>query len=1138
MSTVFICGFECGAVGSTGNDDHWNLATTGELSTSIVRSGDRSYRIHPSAQSGNGAQAIASQTGLGPSDLWVGRLYVRFETLPDADCYIAWSVGATPGNNPPFNYIGIGFHQSSGQFRCAQGINPTFDASAGVAATTGVWYRIDVKLDHRTAEAEVVNASVNGASLNPMTFTTGSGGDGNSFFRFGTLRSGNITADAYFDDVALSVTEGDYPLGDGYALALVPTSDGSHNIAGANQWERGNPDSGVDITNATTDAHELVDEIPMDNGTPTSADWISAVAPANSTDYVELAFITTPLSQAPTSVEVLVGTHQQGTGVGNTRIALNDNGSLDNIINHTRAGVTTIRFDRKHYTDPPSAASAWTITPGDGDFTNLRVRMYSSDANPAQHWDGIVIEADFAAESEPPPPGGAYECAGTLPCFTIPDQDKIDELRALRAAGTGLEVFELAKINWPDDEKYYSVLQTDEVASVPPPVTPIETRLIPDSSPDWFLPVSLDATIGDEEVDLAFWDGDGEFSDLLVEHGEGIKVELFYWFPQVELLLPIWQGHLRQEDDAEIDICKVKAVQGFRSADGLLPRRAHYKECQAIFGAVFDTQEEIDQHDCPYNDHIGGDIGVPGFTSCPRRTRQDCIDRLGNSGNFMLSHATASISIANNQSSGPNLYSTTKGNETNLKEPVPVVMGTRRIHGMPVLNFRKDYNNNNPDHGFYAAIYEACEGPLQSITGARITVGGSTQDAVAMHYNARLGEQGQTPVSNMGPHSYSSTALILYVFGWVNPADIDPGDASASVIAGGINNLRVYTDETTYTEEWSSNRAWHIMRMLTDKRWGYGYDYDRLDIQSFIEAACWCANQVRFTDANGDTYDHIRARSDIELRGRKVQQQIEDICMTGRLTVPFLFNGKIHIVPLREMTSAELAAAPVFTDEGSGRNIIQDEIEPGVFKTSLRRSRISDLDLPNRIETTYDPAIDDWLETPARPIEDIDAQLAAGRVVGDFSRKINVKSYGLAGVTVEGHALKVATSLLDLGPFDEGGLQNNLRLKCRIWYLDSLDLYPSRVVKFESSQITRYGFDYFRVMKMKRLSDLEVELEVQAYNPEYMATFETLLGGIDPLPDAPADPEGPAPDDPPFPLTFGDVSFSGGVLYVPISVSG
>jgi hypothetical protein len=179
-----------------------------------------------------------------------------------------------------------------------------------------------------------------------------------------------------------------------------------------------------------------------------------------------------------------------------------------------------------------------------------------------------------------------------MPEFDVTTRDQIDALRALRAAGRRYDTFELVKIDWPSPTNaiYYSVQQTDETAITAPTVSPIEVRLIPNSSPDWFVPVKTDATVGDEEVELAFWDGDGVFSDLLVEHGEGIKIELFYWFPQVELLLPTWFGHLRVEDSADIEIVKIKAAQGFRSADGNLPRRAHWQECQAIFGGVLDSQ--------------------------------------------------------------------------------------------------------------------------------------------------------------------------------------------------------------------------------------------------------------------------------------------------------------------------------------------------------------------------------------------------------------------------------------------------------------------------------------------------------------------------------------------------------------------
>jgi len=48
-------------------------------------------------------------------------------------------------------------------------------------------------------------------------------------------------------------------------------------------------------------------------------------------------------------------------------------------------------------------------------------------------------------------------------------------------------------------------------------------------------------------------------------------------------------------------------------------------------------------------------------------------------------------------------------------------------------------------------------------------------------------------------HGWSGTAYIVYNFGWVNPADIGPGDAEASAMIRGLNNIRVYTDATTYT---------------------------------------------------------------------------------------------------------------------------------------------------------------------------------------------------------------------------------------------------------------------------------------------------------------------------------------------------
>src|SRR6185369_2827481 len=115
-----------------------------------------------------------------------------------------------------------------------------------------------------------------------------------------------------------------------------------------------------------------------------------------------------------------------------------------------------------------------------------------------------------------------------MPEFSSAIRTKITALRARQARGESLNVRELVQIDWPspDGTIYYSVAPLDQICANPPSVSPIDVRLIPGSSPDWFLPVSLDATIGDEEVELKFWDGDGAISDLLLAHGEGVKETL------------------------------------------------------------------------------------------------------------------------------------------------------------------------------------------------------------------------------------------------------------------------------------------------------------------------------------------------------------------------------------------------------------------------------------------------------------------------------------------------------------------------------------------------------------------------------------------------------------------------------------
>jgi hypothetical protein len=386
---VFCCGGECGRIAASGANvgEHWTaLPGSGSVTieTTIVRSGARAIRL-----TGTTTTCSVSTLNLATATRWVARFYLRFVTaLPSVDTVIAWP-NSTTGPN-------LRFQQSDSKLYAAVG---TTVGASGVLVAPGQWYRVDCDFNINTGGDDTSDVNVGGVACGQAT---GAGlSAGQSGFAVGF---GSATADIIIDDLVLSQTAADYPLGAGYVNHFVPTADGAHNVAGANDFERGG--TGTDITNATTTAYQLIDDVPLDDVTPDTDDYINMIAPPNATDYVECIFgpapgISTPTT-GPRAVEVIAGIHQAGTGTGNMEIRLNDNGSMGTIYTATTvAGTTTIIYKRAHFADPPSAASVWNAAGdgGNGDFLDLRMRFGSPaalDVNPDQFLDCIMIEAEFA----------------------------------------------------------------------------------------------------------------------------------------------------------------------------------------------------------------------------------------------------------------------------------------------------------------------------------------------------------------------------------------------------------------------------------------------------------------------------------------------------------------------------------------------------------------------------------------------------------------------------------------------------------------------------------------------------------------------------------------------------------------------
>lgn len=703
---------------------------------------------------------------------------------------------------------------------------------------------------------------------------------------------------------------------------------------------------------------------------------------------------------------------------------------------------------------------------------------------------------------------------------------KIDDLRTISNNWSeAIEVYQILAIYWDTaGTKYYSNSRPD-LTTTNCPVSPIESIIIPDDETEFFFPLAKEGSLSDEEIDIEIFDTDGTFADLVESEGEGIKSEVYFWIPAVELYLPRFWGHLRVEDGSDEFITKIKLASGFRSPDLPMPGRPHFDECQAVYGKLLDNQTAIDESGCPHNKHLpGGTIGNDTFATCPQLEPQNCTDR-GINPLFHLSHQSVNVTLINGQTRGPDLQSRSRGNETNLEKAVRVIMGRRRVYDMEVLAFRRDYNNNHPNQGWFDAMYEVGEGQIKSISQANV----NGRNVEAHHYFQRLGAFGQTAYSTISAHGYSGTAWLRFNYGQVNPGDINPDNMRASAIIEGLNNIRVYSDENTFAYEYTKSRIWQIAKMLTAKIWGYGLDYDRLSIASLLECEA-IEDYVEFTDDESSVWGYYRGESNVELLERTTQQQIEDMCWAGRLSKPFLFNGEIHIIPLKPLTQTELDDAPVFTDTGVNRNIIVQEKSingASAEVSTLKRSKLSDEDLPNRIDATFDDKDKEWKNVPGVPVQDYTQQLKAGAVLGDTTRRKITKKYNYLGVTDKNEQVALSHHLLFFGEFEEGGTLNNLEISFDVFFIDAFELHEFKVIKVESAQLTRYGFDYFRIKKIEEKSNLHITVTAQAYNRTELDNFEVSAT-------PPVEPPIEPPIELPCFLTFGAITYEEGMLTVPI----
>ena len=345
--------------------------------SSPVRTGNYALRVHPTATTrANIYVRDMNGTGnLGP-DIAV-RYSVRLDVLPGADVTVAAVMYGGCGPCGPHGKLYLFYRAGTQTWQMGYSLAEAVGSTPVVA---GTWYSIDVhtnpQSDTRWAEWQV-----NGVAQPNVGPYTEAGGWVTSVVQFGIPFADASTTDytAYFDDIEITNTVAQYPLGDTKILGLLPNGMGTNNTPLNFQHDDNSAIS------ATT--WQRLDELPMNSIT----DYVKEVT-AGGGSYIEVGFADTT-ETCIRGASIVAAVHSSGTNANTAAV-----NSVTNGFNYTLyAGdfsESTIRYIQR-----PVSQNA--LNPGTGPWTQAIINGItarfgmSTDVNPLPYLDGLLLEVAY-----------------------------------------------------------------------------------------------------------------------------------------------------------------------------------------------------------------------------------------------------------------------------------------------------------------------------------------------------------------------------------------------------------------------------------------------------------------------------------------------------------------------------------------------------------------------------------------------------------------------------------------------------------------------------------------------------------------------------------------------------------------------
>lgn len=377
-------------------------------------------------------------------------------------------------------------------------------------------------------------------------------------------------------------------------------------------------------------------------------------------------------------------------------------------------------------------------------------------------------------------------------------------LTAMKAAARSrrVAVCQVIAVEWdandPAETRYYAGSALHEM----PPfhrieLRPVEPRIVFPDPEDPFHEFDINPDLRTDTIPIVFDDIDREISDRFRQFGSGVRCEIFWYYPEFDVLESKWFGQLQAPPIFGWRRIETYATNGYRSREQMLPPRIKGKECPAKYGGKLPTLDAIETNLCPSNAHLpGGTIGTNDpntglpWLACPQTDVTFCNERLGTTdGRFFGGWRTDAAATITDQRSG--WLAKTKGNTTTLTTPIPVIFGTKHFRGAQQILFRREANESNPDRGWVAAVWEVCEGPVRNIRNIKV----NEKYIEQLHLAVRLGDRGQPPTHYaVDVSNYSSTAHIMARYGWVNALNVTPQSLTMTCDVDGYRKVAVWND--------------------------------------------------------------------------------------------------------------------------------------------------------------------------------------------------------------------------------------------------------------------------------------------------------------------------------------------------------